>query len=126
MGNLNKVWMTCFLLHNITIRDNDNVGYNVPMATQRGVELARERERMAKGFRGGARVPLFNPEVDWDELDRRHAAGGGEGQGVPNIGVPDGDWEEVLRRLGHMQCHYQNFQLKNKAMNFLWTKYGKS
>ena len=103
---------------------SDNVGYNVQMATKRGEELGKERERMAKQFRGGARTPTFNPEADLDEIDRRHARGG-VGEGGPNMGVPLDEWEEVLKRLGNMQDHFQNFNLKTKTMDFLWNKYGK-
>ena len=120
--NLNSMWTACFILHNMTIRDNDDTGFNEETETLKAEEQAREQERMAKEGRGGAREPLFNPEEELDELDEII---GEDGVHLPPMGVPVDQWESVLQRLGHMQCHFQNYKLKNRTKDFLWNKYGK-
>ena len=40
--NLSKVWLACFILHNMTIRDNDDKGYNEEMGTMRDDQLKKE------------------------------------------------------------------------------------
>ena len=46
--NVKNIWKTCFILHNMTIRDNDSIGYNSDKARERDVEQKREQERMAR------------------------------------------------------------------------------
>ena len=40
--NLAKVWLACFILHNMTIRDNEDKGYNEEMGTMRDDQLKKE------------------------------------------------------------------------------------
>ena len=73
LETLKDVWMTCFLLHNMTIRDNDKTGWNEQKEEQRRAELLAEEVRMASKGRGGARRPEFNLEELLDALDTRNA-----------------------------------------------------
>ena len=123
LENLKSVWTACFILHNITIRDNDKTGFNEEMETLRAAEQKKEQERMAKEGRGGAVEPLFNPEEALDDLDEILRE---DGVRLPPMGVPRDQWQFVLEKLGHMQCHFQNYLLKSKTCDFLWKKFGKA
>ena len=108
----------------MTIRDNDNTGYNSDKARERDVEQKREQERMAKEAVPGVpvedpRPPRDNPE---EHLDRFDAANVGD---TP-VGVSEDAWEVVLRRLAHMQAQDTNHLLSAKTMDALWEKHGES
>ena len=53
----------------MTIRDNDDNGYNEEMGTMRDDQLKREEARMSTKDRGGAVEPEFSPEGKWDTID---------------------------------------------------------
>ena len=102
----------------MTIRDNDDKGYNEAMGTIRDDQLKKEEARMRTEDRGGAKQPTFSLEGDLDTID------GGVAGASPDMGVPPNEWEELLDRLAAMQSTSDNFDRKNKTMNFLWEKYG--
>ena len=117
LETLKEVWMTCFLLHNMTIRDNDTTEWNEEKEEQRHTQLLAKEVRMASRGRGGARRPEFNPEELLDALDTRNAAN--PDQPLP-MGIPEDDWQTVLDRLGHMQSHFTNYRLKEHTKDVLW------
>ena len=127
--NVKKIWQTCFILHNMTLRDNEEAGYDSDEAKERDVQRTlqqkREEERIAIDHPALPRVvrvnaavrPRTNLESDLDVLDEQI-------QGGPAVGIPQSAWDEVLRRLGHMQCRETNQLLKEKTVNALWTAFG--
>ena len=42
LGNVKKIWRACFILHNMTIRDNDTTGYNSDTARVIAADQRRE------------------------------------------------------------------------------------
>ena len=119
--NVKKIWQTCFILHNMTIRDNDDTGYDSDMERERADQQKREGDRIAS--EGPLVVPVVpsrvNPEEHFDRLDELNV-------GETPVGVDGSDWERVLKRLGHMQSQYTNHVLKLKTMEALWEHHGAS
>ena len=117
--NVQKIWRACFILHNMTIRDNDNTGYDSDTERERAEELKMERERIKRDH------PMLlpsvgvrdNPEEHLDILDELNV-------GTTPVGVDMSAWEEVLARLGHMESMSTNHLLKLKTLEALWEMHG--
>ena len=127
LGNVKKIWRACFILHNMTIRDNDNTGYNSDTARVRACDQRREQERirqdMSQSIEDEVEVVdevsrrLERLEIALERIDSRRPEGVG-------VGVHEADWEKVLKRLGHMQDVGTNFLLKEKTVDKLWEMKG--
>lgn len=72
LPNVCKIWRTCFILHNMTLRDNQNTGYDSDDAATTSRELRREHARVRRGR--GARNREGGQEVGG-------VAGGEPGEG---------------------------------------------
>ena len=119
LENVKKIWRACFILHNMTIRDNDDTGYNSDVEIERAEEHRREQERLAR-----EKAPLptpvrQNPERHLDREDELNVGG-------TRVGVDEDDWERVLKRLSHMQSRSTNLLLKQKTVEALWESHGAS
>ena len=119
IDNVKMIWRACFILHNMTIRDNDESGYDSDEERERTVQQKREQERIASITEptrptGPVRVNLEEPLDLLDELN----------VGETSMGVPQDAWEAVLARLGHMQCSATNHLMKEKTVEALWEKHG--
>ena len=53
LGNVCMIWRACFLLHNMTLRDNQDEGYDSDGAAVRDRELRREHARVRRMRRSG-------------------------------------------------------------------------
>ena len=125
LENVKRIWNTCFILHNMTIRDNDETGYDSDEALEREVQQKREEERIARDNPALPRVvhPVIprsrrhRIEIDLDALDEQNV-------GETPVGVAQRAWDVVLERLGHMQSEETNQLLKAKTLDALWTAFG--
>lgn len=130
LENVKKIWRACFILHNMTIRDNDDTGYDSDAEAERAWEQKREQDRIARTKSGpnvgGGGVGQSsgqhtssrdNPETRFDAFDEIDME-------PPDMHVDEDDWEKVLDRLGHMQDPFTNYLLKAKTVDALWEKKG--
>ena len=53
LPNVCKIWRACFLLHNMTLRDNEGDGYDSDSAAVRDRELRKEHARVLRMRRSG-------------------------------------------------------------------------
>ena len=119
LENVQKIWRACFIMHNMTIRDNDDTGYDSDTERERNEEQKMEQERMKRDNPTIlTNVPVRdNPEEHLDILD-------GENVGETPVGVEPSAWELVLKRLGHMESMSTNHLLKAKTLEALWEMQG--
>ena len=118
--NVQKIWRACFILHNMTIRDNDDTGYDSDTERERAQEQKMEQERIKRDH------PMLlpsvvqnrdNPEEHLDILDELNV-------GTTPVGVDQIAWQVVLDRLGHMESMSTNHLLKLKTLEALWEMHG--
>ena len=120
LENVKKIWRTCFILHNMTIKDNDDTGYDSDRARKRDAEQKREQERIVRDNPDlvvEVDADRDTTEADFDVIDELI---GGE---TP-VGVQEQAWDLVLRRLGHMQSQETNHLMKAKTVDYLWEEFG--
>ena len=116
LENVKKIWRTCFILHNMTIRDNDDTGYDSDSARERDVQQQREQERIARDnpeLVAEAEPLRDTTEYDFDVFDALN-------DGETPVGVQEMAWDLVLKRLGHMQSQETNHLMKAKTVEELW------
>ena len=78
--NVQKIWRACFILHNMTIRDNDDTGYDSNIGRERNEEQKLEQERIQRDNTTSHLPVRDNPEEHLDALDEE------------NVGVTMGFW----------------------------------
>ena len=124
LENVKKIWRTCFILHNMTIRDNDSTGYDSDVERERDEQHKRDQRIVARKRGpvlpyGPSVPPRDNPEAHLDRLDALNV-------GETLVGVEETAWELVLKRLGHMQSVNTNKKLHKNTLDALWEQHGAS
>ena len=100
----------------MTIRDNDDTGYDSDSARERDVQQQREQERIARDnpeLVAEAEPLRDTTEYDFDVFDALN-------DGETPVGVQEIAWDLVLKRLGHMQSQETNHLMKAKTVEELW------
>ena len=122
LENVKKIWRACFILHNMTIRDNDGSGNSTDKEAVRAKQQEIEQERLRN------KVPMArSAEEDVGQgeaslqvvMSRIDAQSGGMA-----MGIDESEWEKVLERLGRMQDVGVHMELQEKTVDRLWDMKG--
>ena len=122
LENVKKIWRACFILHNMTIRENDGSGFSADKARVRAKQQEIEQERLRNRApctwsveedvgQGEASLQVVVSRID-------------EQSGGMAMGIDESEWAAVLDRLGRMQDVGVNMELTDKTVERLWDMKG--
>ena len=125
LQHLTEIWLTCFILHNMTIRDNERA------------KLQKEKKAAARAATAAAlRLPLLpepieiphppptslDPDLDKTDDDADYTEGLNRGFAALRVGQHKGrDFDGVMQAIETMENTGTCILLKKKLIEHVWT-----